>query len=327
LPASCFILYGGLLKVAYSADGVRPREELWRRDSRRSRLWEQVVKAVFGAFALVSVLTTAGIVFVLIFETVAFFRAPEVSIVEYLTGTRWTPLFASQNFGVLALVSATLLTTFIAAVVALPVGLLAAIYLSEYASERARRLLKPALEVLAGVPTIVYGYFALTLVTPFLRNFLPLSGFNGLSAGLVMGVMIIPMVASLSEDAMYAVPRTLREGAYALGATKREVATKVVVPAALSGIVASFILGISRAIGETMIVTVAAGLNPRFGFDPFVPIQTMTAYIVQVSLGDTPATSLAYKTIFAVGMTLFVMTLVLNIVSNWFVRRYKEKYE
>jgi len=308
--------------------GQTGSQDLWKRNSRRSRIWEQVVKTTFAAFALISVLTTFGIVFVLIFETIAFFRAPEVPIGEFFFGTNWTPLFASQQFGVLALVSATLLTTFIAAVVALPLGLMAAIYLSEYATPRVRGVIKPALEVLAGVPTIVYGYFALTLVTPFLRTFIPgLSGFNGLSAGLVMGVMIIPMVASLSEDSIYAVPRSLREGAYALGATKREVATQIVVPAALSGIVASFILGISRAIGETMIVTVAAGLNPRFGFDPTVPIQTMTAFIVQVSLGDTPATSIAYKTIFAVGMYLFVLTLVLNLLSHWFVRRYKEKYE
>lgn len=313
-----------------SVGGVRRPEsqDMWKRDSRRSRIWEQVVKATFATFAFISVLTTFGIVFVLLFETIAFIRAPEVDISEFLFGTRWTPLFASQQFGVLALVSATLLTTFIAAVVALPLGLMAAIYLSEYASERVRRVLKPALEVLAGVPTIVYGYFALLFVTPILREiYPPMSGFNGLSAGLVMGVMIIPMVASLSEDAMYAVPRSLREGAFALGATRQEVATQVVVPAALSGIVASFILGVSRAIGETMIVTVAAGLNPNFGFDPFVPIQTMTAYIVQVSLGDTPSTDIAYKTIFAVGMYLFVLTFVLNIISNWFVRRYKEKYE
>jgi len=308
--------------------GQTRSQDLWKRNSRRSRISEQIVKTTFAAFAFISVLTTFGIIFVLIFETIAFFRAPEVPIGEFFFGTRWTPLFASQQFGVLALVSATLLTTFIAAVVALPLGMMAAIYLSEYATPRVRGVIKPALEVLAGVPTIVYGYFALTLVTPFLRTFIPgLSGFNGLSAGLVMGVMIIPLVASLSEDAMYAVPRSLREGAYALGATKREVATQIVVPAALSGIVASFILGISRAIGETMIVTVAAGLNPRFGFDPTVPIQTMTAFIVQVSLGDTPATSIAYKTIFAVGMYLFVLTLVLNLLSNWFVRRYKEKYE
>ncbi len=312
-----------------SARGLERSENLWRRDSRRARVTEWAVKFVFGSFALVSVLTTFGIVFVLIFETIEFFRSPEVPISQFFFGTRWTPLFASQQFGVLALVSATLLTTFIAALVALPIGLLAAIFLSEYASERLRRVLKPALEVLAGVPTIVYGYFALTFVTPLLKStiFPNISGFNGLSAGLVMGIMIIPLVASLSEDSMYAVPRSLREGAYALGATKREVATQVVVPAALSGIVASFILGISRAIGETMIVTVAAGLNPTFGFNPFVAIQTMTAYIVQVSLGDTPATSIEYKTIFAVGMYLFLLTLLLNIISNWFVRRFREKYE
>ncbi len=294
---------------------------------RRHMRWrERMLEGLFAAFASLSILTTLGIVGVLVFETIGFFR--EVSLIDFLTDTQWTPLFVEKHFGILVLASATLLVTVIALAVALPVGLLAAIYLSEYASERARRVLKPALEVLAGIPTVVYGYFALLFVTPLLKRFIPsIAGFNALSAGLVMGVMIIPTVASLSEDALYAVPRSLREGAYALGATRREVITGVVVPAALSGIVAAFILAVSRAIGETMIVTIAAGQNPRLTLNPLVPVETMTAYIVQVSLGDTPAGSLEFRTIFAVGMTLFLMTLALNLLSHWFVRRYRERYE
>lgn len=298
---------------------------LWKRDSRARHFRERAVKILLAACAYLSVLTTFGIVFVLIFETIGFFR--EVSIVEFLTATRWSAAFASGEFGVMVLVYATLLTTFIAIAVALPVGLLAAIFLSEYASLRLRRWLKPALEVLAGVPTIVYGYFALTFVTPLLQRtiFPDLQVFNALSAGLVMGIMIIPTIASVSEDAIYAVPRSLREGAYALGATKREAATKVVVPAALSGIVASVILGISRAVGETMIVAVAAGQLAQFG-TPLESVQTMTAYIVQVASGETATGTLTYKTIFAVGSTLFVMTLILNIIANMFVRRFREIY-
>ncbi|MDQ4002523.1 MAG: phosphate ABC transporter permease subunit PstC [Actinomycetota bacterium] len=284
------------------------------------------MKAVLAACAYASVLTTFGIVFVLIFETMNFFS--EVSIVEFLTSTKWAATFANPSFGVMVLASGTLLTTAIAIAVALPVGLLAAIFLSEYASTRLRRWLKPALEILAGVPTIVYGYFALTFVTPFLQGtiFPSLTIFNALSAGLVMGVMIIPTIASVSEDAIYAVPGSLREGAYALGATRRETATRIVVPAALSGIVAATILGISRAVGETMIVAVAAGNLAQLATDPLAPVQTMTAFIVQVASGDTPTGSLTYNTIFAVGMTLFVMTLILNIISYLFVRRFREKY-
>jgi phosphate transport system permease protein len=255
---------------------------MWR-ESRARDFRERVVKIVLAACAYVSVLTTFGIIFVLFFETINFFR--EVSVVEFLTSTTWSAAFANPSFGIMVLVGGTLLTTAIAMAVALPVGLLAAIYLSEYASVSLRRWLKPALEILAGVPTIVYGYFALTFVTPFLRDTLlpSLAIFNALSAGLVMGVMIIPTIASVSEDAIYAVPRSLREGAYALGATKREVATKVVVPAALSGIVAATILGISRAIGETMIVAVAAGNLAQLTANPLESVQTMTAYIVQVA--------------------------------------------
>ena len=304
----------------------RSEDALWRRESRMRQFRERAIKIVLAACAYVSVLTTFGIVFVLIFETIDLFQ--EVSIVEFLTSTTWSAAFANPQFGIMVLISGTLLTTVIAIAVALPVGLLAAIYLSEYASTRLRRWLKPALEVLAGVPTIVYGYFALTFVTPLLRDtILPtLTIVNALSAGLVMGVMIIPTIASVSEDAIYAVPRSLREGAYALGATRREVATRIVVPAALSGIVAATILGISRAVGETMIVAVAAGNLAQLATNPLEPVQTMTAFIVQVASGDTPTGSLTYNTIFAVGTTLFLMTLILNIVSYWFVRRFREIY-
>ena len=302
------------------------RSGAWRREGRARHLRERAIKAVFTACAYASVLTTFGIVLVLIFETIRFFR--EVSIVEFLTATEWSASFAGGEFGIMVLVCGTLLTTVIAIAVALPVGLLAAIFLSEYASTRLRRWLKPALEVLAGVPTIVYGFFALTFVTPLLQDtiFPNIIIFNALSAGLVMGVMIIPTVASVSEDAIYAVPTSLREGAYALGATRREVATRIVVPAALSGIVASFVLGISRAVGETMIVAVAAGQLAQLTVNPLQSVQTMTAYIVQVASGDTAIGTTTYSTIFAVGMSLFVMTLLLNIISYVFVRRYRETY-
>src|SRR5215208_5310100 len=298
----------------------------WRRDSRGRILRQQIIKALLMACAYLSVLTTFGIVFVLFFETISFFK--EVSIVEFLTSTKWSPAFTDPQFGIVVLICGTLLTTVVAIAFAVPVGLLAAIFLSEYASGRLRRWLKPALEVLAGVPTVVYGYFALTFVTPFLQGtiFPSLQIFNALSAGLVMGVMIIPTVASVSEDAIYAVPRSLREGAYALGATRRETATRIVIPAALSGIVAAVILGISRAIGETMIVAVAAGQLAQFG-GPLESVQTMTAYIVQVASGDTARGTLTYSTIFAVGTTLFLMTLILNIISYWFVRCFRETYE
>jgi phosphate transport system permease protein len=312
--------------LAVEAERDPRTETVWRRESRARNFRERAIKVVLAACAYASVLTTFGIVFVLIFETINFFS--EVSIVEFLTSTKWAATFANPSFGVMVLVSGTLLTTAIAIAVALPVGLLAAIFLSEYASTRLRLWLKPALEILAGVPTIVYGYFALTFVTPFLQGtiFPSLTIFNALSAGLVMGVMIIPTIASVSEDAIYAVPRSLREGAYALGATRRETATRIVVPAALSGIVAATILGISRAVGETMIVAVAAGNLAQLATDPLAPVQTMTAFIVQVASGDTPTGSLTYNTIFAVGMTLFVLTLILNIVSYLFVRRFREKY-
>jgi len=305
-------------------DWREPDGKLFSR--RRGRWGEKALQALFAAFAFLSIFTTLGILGVLALETVGFLQ--RVSLFDFLTDTQWTPLFAEKHFGIVVLASATSLTTAIALIVSLPIGLLAAIYLSEYAPERMRKILKPGLEVLAGIPTVVYGYFALLFVTPLLKQLIPsIAGFNALSAGLVMGIMIIPTVASLSEDALYAVPQSLREGAYALGATRREVVTGVVVPAALSGVVAAFILAVSRAVGETMIVAIAAGQNPRLTLNPLVPVETMTAYIVQVSLGDTPAGSLEFQTIFAVGMSLFLITLGLNVLSHWFVRRYRERYE
>ena len=287
---------------------------------------EQSIAVVLFLSSFLSILITVGIVAVLLFEAIKFFG--DVSWWEFITGTRWTPLFSSKQFGVLALVAGTTLTAVLAMVVALPLGLLSAIYLSEYAPENVRRLVKPILEVLAGIPTVVYGYFALLFVTPILRG---ISGdiavFNALSASIVMGIMILPMVSSLSEDAMGSVPRTLREGAYALGSTKLEVSTLVVVPAALSGIMSAFILAVSRAIGETMIVTIAAGQNPSFTLNPFVPIETMTAYIVQVSQGDAPTGSIEFKTIFAVALLLFAITLVMNLLSQYVVSRFREEYE
>lgn len=300
--------------------------ELWRPNRQRSKLIQLVVKCIFGLFALISIATTIGIVLTLIFETIGFFQ--EVSLWQFLTDSKWTPLFSSAKFGIFVLISATVMTSGIAIMVALPLGLLAAICLSLYATPKVRGILKPMMEILAGVPTIVYGYFAVLFVTPLLQQFIPgLQGFNALSGGIVLGIMITPLVASLSEDAIYAVPASLRDGAYALGATKGETIISVILPAALSGIVASLILAISRAIGETMIVTLAAGQNPTLGLNPLVPVMTMTAFIVQASSGDTPAGSLAYQTLYAVGMTLFILTLVLNLFSFWFVRRFREKYD
>ena len=311
----------------YPLEGMRTSEQgRALRTSWRKVLPERVITAFMVLCTMMSVLTTAGIVFVLLFQALQFFG--EVSFIEFITGTRWTPLFQSKHFGVLALVSATFLTAALSMVVALPLGLLSAIFLSEYAPGPVRRIVKPVLEVLAGIPTVVYGYFALLFVTPILQSISEdIYVFNAMSASIVMGIMILPMVASLSEDAMRAVPRSLREAAYGLGATRLEVSTRVVVPAALSGIVSAFILAISRAIGETMIVTIAAGQTPNFTLNPFVPIETMTAYIVQVSLGDTPTGTLEYKTIFAVALLLFGITLVMNLLSQYVVRRFREEYE
>ena len=291
----------------------------------RVRRLEFVIEWGLFLCALLSIGTTIGIIAVLAVETLAFLR--EVRITEFLFGTEWTPLFATPRFGVLPLVAGTVLVSLIAMLVALPMGLLSAVYLSEYARPRVRRIVKPVLEVLAGVPTVVYGYFALLFVTPLLQRVIPdLAGSNALGPGIVMGIMILPLVSSLSEDAMRGVPRGLREGSYALGATKMQTSLRVVLPAAFSGITAAFILAVSRAIGETMIVAIAAGQQPRLTMDPRVPIETMTTYIVQISLGDTPHGTIEYRTIFAVGMLLFVGTFVLNVVSAWLRERYREEY-
>jgi phosphate transport system permease protein len=290
------------------------------------RIKEALIGRLLFLCSLLSVFTTIGIILVLSFETFEFFK--EVPILEFLTDTQWTPLFINKHFGILPLLSGTYLTSLIAICVSIPIGLISAIYLSEYASFKIRNSVKPCLEILAAIPTVVYGYFALLLVTPFLKRFIPgLSGFNALSSGIVMGIMIIPLVSSLSEDAMRAVPMGLREGAFALGSTRIQMALKIVLPAALSGIIASFILAVSRAIGETMIVAIAAGQQPRLTLNPLVPVETITAYIVQVSLGDTPYGTLEYRTIFACGMTLFIVTFILNIISFKLKRHFQEVYE
>lgn len=302
------------------------RSRMFKRNRDRDDVAGKVVKWLLLLCALLSIATTVGIVITLLVQAWGFFF--EVNPWSFITGTTWSPILKPTSFGVLPLVGGTLLVSLIAAAVAVPVGLGAAIFLSEYAHDKVRRVIKPVLEVLAGVPTVVYGYFALTFVTPQLQNAIPdLLVFNALSAGLVMGIMIIPMVSSLSEDAMVAVPRSLRNGAYALGATRFEVALRVVVPAALSGIVASFILAISRAIGETMLVTIAAGATPNLTINPIESIQTMTAYIVQLSLGEAAHGSIEFNTIFAVGLLLFVMTLLMNLLGHWAVRRWRQKYE
>lgn len=284
-----------------------------------------IEKSLFSS-ALITIAITVGIISVLAVEAFRFFS--EVSIVDFFTDTQWTPLFTDKHYGILPLLTGTLLTSFIAIVVALPVGLSISIYLSEYAPKSFRKTVKPLLELLAAVPTVVYGFFALIVVTPFLQSIIPgLSGFNSLSAGFVMGIMIIPYISSISEDALYAVPKALREASYGMGATKLQTAFKVVVPAASSGIIVSIILAISRAIGETMIVAVAAGQQPRLTLDPTVPVETITAYIVQVSLGDVQHGSIEYRTIFAAGITLFVFTFLLNTLSYRIRKKYQERYE
>jgi len=287
---------------------------------------EAPILAVLFLCALASVFTTIGIVVVLSEEAVGFFR--QVSIVEFLTERRWTPLFVEKHFGVLPLLSATFLIALLALAVAVPVGLGAAIYLSEYASARVRGVLKPALEVLAGIPTVVYGYFALTFIAPqILRPLGQETAFSALSAALAMSIMLLPLVSSLSEDAMRAVPASLREAGYALGSSRLEVAVRVVLPAALSGVMAAVLLALARAVGETMIVTIAAGNIPNLSWNPLEAMQALPAYIVQVSLGDTPAGSLEYKTIFAVGLSLFACTLLLNVAAQWLLARFREVYE
>ena len=290
------------------------------------KIKEVLIEKTLLTSALITILVTLGIILVLSVEAVNFFR--EVSIVEFLTDTQWTPLFTDKHFGIMPLLSGTLLTSFIAIIFAVPVGLTISIYISEYAPKSFRKTIKPALELLAAVPTVVYGFFALTVVTPFLQSFIPgLSGFNSLSAGLVMGIMIIPFISSLSEDALHAVPNSLREAAYGMGSTKLQNAFRVLVPAASSGIIVSIILAVSRAIGETMIVAIAAGQQPRLTMDPTVPVETITAYIVQVSLGDVEHGSLEYRTIFAAGITLFIFTFLLNTISYKIRKKFQEKYE
>ena len=292
----------------------------------RRRWGEDVVKVALGLCAFVSVATTVGIVVALFVPAIEFFQ--EISIVDFFTGTNWSPLFEPPAFGVLPLIAGTLLVTACACLVCIPFGLGAAIYLSEYARPRTRRYLKPLLEILAGIPTVVYGYFALTFVTPLLQDIgVGVGVFSALSAGLVMGVMLLPTVASVSEDSMSAVPRDLRDGAYALGSTRLHVSTLIVVPAAISGIIASFVLAISRAVGETMIVLIAAGGQPNLTFDPREAAEAMTAFIAATGAGDVPTGSVEYKTIFAVGATLFVLTLLMNLVSIRLVRRFREVYE
>ena len=294
---------------------------------RSQRRWtEECIRFFLFLCAFVSIITTAGIIWVLLEESYSFFL--EVSPFEFLTGTRWTPLIEPRSFGVLPLVCGTTLVVVGAALVSLPLGLASGIYLSEYASDRTRNVLKPTLEVLAGIPTVVYGYFAITFVTPLLMKVLPQTQvFNAASAALVVGVMILPMVASLCDDACRAVPQSLRNAGYALGATELEVSTQVVLPGALSGVLASFVLALSRAIGETMAVTLAAGATPKLTLNPLESVQTMTAYIVQVSMGDTPTGSISYQTIFAVGALLFVITLIMNLIANRVLNRFREVYE
>ena len=286
---------------------------------------DRVIELILLACALVAVFTTLAIVIILFYESSFFFE--HVTIREFLTDTMWTPLFDDAHYGILPLVSGTLTVTFVALLVAIPLGTIIAIYLSEFSTHRTRETVKPVLELLGAVPTVVYGYFALLMVTPFLQKFMPnLPGFNMLSAGLVIGLMIVPYVASVSEDAMRAVPRYMREGSYAMGATKLQTALRVVVPGALSGIAAAYILGISRAIGETMVVAIAAGMQPTLTFNPTEPAATITAYIVQVSLGDLPHDSIGYQSIFAAGLVLMLMTLVFNVIGFFLTRKFREAY-
>ncbi|NES98862.1 MAG: phosphate ABC transporter permease subunit PstC [Desertifilum sp. SIO1I2] len=295
--------------------------------SRRSvrEIRERLIELVLLLAATSSIATMIAILFTLVSESVVFFQ--EISILEFLTSTQWTPLFADAHYGILPLISGTLVTTAVALSVAIPLGTMAAIYISEFVTPQIREIIKPCLEILAGIPTVVYGYFAFLFVTPLLQKILPnLPGFNMLSAGLVMGIMILPFISSISEDAMRAVPVSLREGSYAMGATRWQTAWRVVYPAAISGIFSAYILGISRAVGETMIVAIAAGLEPKLTWNPTESAATITAYIVQVSLGDLPHGSLEYQTIFAAGLTLVLLTLGFNIAGHLLSKRYREIY-
>jgi len=309
-----------------NAEGVLKKAEAWRLSSRLlTQVKEKTIESLLLFAALTSVAITVGIVGILVYESTSFFV--QISLWEFLTDRQWTPLFSEPHYGILPLVSGTLVTTTVALAVAVPMGSLIAIYLSEYASTGTREVIKPALELLSAVPTVVYGYFALMFVTPALQKLWPeLPGFNMLSAGLVIGIMIVPYVSSVSEDAMRAVPLHLREGAFALGATRMQTALRVVFPSALSGITAAYILGISRAIGETMVVAIAAGMQPTLTWNPLEPAATMTAYIVQVSLGDLPHGSVGYQTIFATGLTLLLITLAFNIVGHVLKKRYRQIY-
>lgn len=309
-----------------NAEAVLKKAEVLRLSSRLLTQWrEKLIELLLLLAALTSVAITVGIVGVLIYESIGFFQ--QVSLLNFLTDRQWTPLFSEPHYGILSLVSGTVVTTAVALAVAIPMGSLIAIYLSEYASRGLREVVKPVLELLSAVPTVVYGYFALLFVTPALQKLWPeLPGFNMLSAGLVIGIMIVPYVSSVSEDAMRAVPVHLREGAFALGATRMQTALRVVFPSALSGITAAYVLGISRAIGETMVVAIAAGMQPTLTWNPLEPAATMTAYIVQVSLGDLPHGSVGYQTIFATGLTLLLMTLVFNIAGHVLKKRYRQVY-
>lgn len=287
---------------------------------------DKIVEFVMLLCSLVSVFTTFGIIVVLLIDSIKFFS--EVSIVDFLTDTQWTPLFEDKHFGILPLLSGTLLTTFIAILIAVPMGITIAVYLNEYAHKKFTNTVKPILEILAAVPTVVYGFFALQFVTPWLQTFIPtLAGFNALSPGIVMGIMIIPYITSLSEDALRAVPQSLRQASYGLGANRFQTAFRVMIPAASSGIIVSIILAVSRALGETMIVAIAAGQQPNLTFNPLKSVETITTYIVQVSQGDVPQDSLEYRTIFAAGLTLFVFTLILNIITNIIQKKFRQKYE
>jgi phosphate transport system permease protein len=298
---------------------------LTARERNAQKFREKIVEFFLLLAAISSVFVTLAIVFVLVYESFGFFVT--VPITDFLFGTTWTPLFADPKYGILPLLGGTMLSTLVALVFVGPIGLATAIYLSEFASNNVRETIKPILEILSGVPTVVYGFFALLFVTPALQTFVPgLPGFNILSSGIVIGIMIIPYVASLSEDALRAVPQSLRDGSLALGATRLETALKVVLPAATSGVAAAFILGISRAVGETMIVAIAAGQQPNLTFDPREPAATITAYIVQVALGDLPHGSIAYQTIFAAGLVLLLITLVFNVFGFWLRRRFREAY-
>jgi phosphate transport system permease protein len=313
------------IRVAHPAlTGDARLAQMARSKTRRKRR-EKVIELVLLLAACVSVFTTVGIVYVLLKESLLFFS--NVPLWDFLTDSQWTPLFSDAHFGIAVLLSGTLTSSAVALCIAIPLGTIIAIYLSEFAGHRTRETLKPTLELLSGVPTIIYGYFALLFVTPLLQKIFPgLPGFNVLSAGLVMGIMIIPYVSSLSEDAMRAVPMSLREGSYAMGATRLQTAVKVVVPAAMSGIASAYILGVSRAVGETMILAVAAGMQPNLTFNPMEPAATITSYIVQVALGDLPHGSVGYQTIFAAGLTLMLITLGFNLLGHWMRRRFREAY-